>query len=164
MSAARTEGRRRSNWIPWTFVAGFGVIIIANTILAVFALGSFSGIETEHAYKTGLAYNDVLAAREAQAARGWRHEMIYVPEAGETGRIEITLTGAGGEALQGLTVVAQIGRPAHEGEDREIVLATTGGGTYSAALALPLKGQWQADISASGIGAPYHIRERFWVR
>ncbi len=163
MSAARTEGRR-SNWIPWTFVAGFGVIIVANTILAVFALGSFSGIETEHAYKTGLDYNDVLAAREAQAARGWAHELSYVPGDGKAGRIEITFTGAGGESLRGLTVAAQIGRPAHDGEDREIVLQAAGGGTYSAALTLPLKGQWQADISASGIGAPYHIRERFWVR
>lgn len=164
MSAARSPEQRRSNWIPWTFVGGFGVIIIANTILAVFALGSFSGIETEHAYKTGLAYNDVLAAREAQAARGWRHEMAYLPGAGDAGRIEVTFSGADSEALQGLRVVAHIGRPAHEGEDREIVLQAAGGGTYFAPLALPLKGQWQADINASGIGATYHIRERFWVR
>lgn len=164
MSASLTSRRQRGSWIPWIFVAGFGVIILVNAVLAVFAINSFSGIETEQAYKTGLAYNDVMAAREKQAARGWRHELLYAPDEAGGGRFEITFAGRAGEALQDLAVVAQIGRPVHDGADQKITLTPAGGGKYSARLTLPFKGQWSAEISATGIGAPYHIRERFWVR
>ncbi len=164
MSAPLASRRQRGSWIPWIFVAGFGVVILVNAVLAVFATNSFSGLETEHAYNTGLAYNDILAAREEQAARGWRHELLYTPDEAGGGRFEVTFAERAGEALEGLAVVAQIRRPVHDGADQEIVLTPAGGGKYSAHLALPFKGQWSAEINAAGIGAPYNFRERFWVR
>ena len=84
-------------WIPWAFVGGFGVVIAANVALILFSLGSWTGLETTDAYRKGLAYNDVLAAAEAQAARGWDHAIDY-----GDGRLDVRLTDADGRELEGL--------------------------------------------------------------
>jgi nitrogen fixation protein FixH len=163
MTAAAGE-KRRSNWIPWAFVGGFVIIIIASLILALFALDTFTGLETEQPYRKGIAYNDVIAAREAQAARGWRVESAYASAGGDAGLFTVTFQDKDGTALDGLTVVAEFGRAVDARYDREIVLQAAGGGSYEAVVELPFKGDWQADIRATGIGDPYRLRERFWVR
>ena len=54
---------RRSRWIPWAFVAFFGVVLAANAAMVVIALASWPGLETQQAYQRGLAYDDALPGR-----------------------------------------------------------------------------------------------------
>ena len=65
------QGLRRlfkgDRWIPWSFVALFGVIVIANGTMMFFAFDSWTGLSTDDSYKRGLVYNESLAERDAQA-------------------------------------------------------------------------------------------------
>lgn len=146
-------------WIPWTFVGGFGVVIGANVALILFSLGSWTGLETTDAYRKGLAYNDVLAAAEAQAARGWEHAIDYADE-----RLEVRLRDADGRGLEGLVVTATFIRPTNEGDDVTVLMAAEGAGRYGAPVALPYAGNWDVRVRAEGIGEPWFASQRLWVR
>ena len=163
MAAIPDQEKARRNWIPWAFIGGFGVVLIVNAVLVTLALTTFSGIDTRHAYKTGLAYNAVLEADAAQATRGWEVAMVYVPEGDALGRLELSIRDGVGRGIEGLEVVAQLRRPTHTADDQDVVLRSTGGGVYEASLRLPSAGQWDVDFIASGIEAPYRARERLWV-
>ncbi len=146
-------------WIPWTFVGGFGVVFGANVALILFSLGSWTGLETTDAYRKGLAYNDVLAAAEAQAARGWSAQIVY-----GDGRLEVRLSDADGRGLEGLAVTATFVRPTHEGDDVTVLLAAEGAGRYGVPVALPNAGNWDVRLRAEGIGKPWFASQRIWVR
>jgi nitrogen fixation protein FixH len=163
MPASPAEARR-SRWIPWTFVGGFGVVIAANLVLIVFALTSWSGLETEQAYQKGLAYNRTLDAISSQAARGWQGALSFEPSGSGAGRLALAITDAAGEPVDGLNVTARLIRPTHEGFDTVLALPAAGSGRYEAALYLPLAGQWRVEIEASGRGAPYTLSGRIMVR
>ena len=66
-------------WYPWTFVAGMLVVIAVNIALVIYAVGTFPGLETDDAYRKGLAYNKTLAAARAQEARAGRVDVRYAP-------------------------------------------------------------------------------------
>ncbi len=158
------EATRRSRWIPWTFVGGFGVVIAVNLVLVVFALTSWSGLETEQAYQKGLAHNQTLDAISSQVARGWRGTLAFAPREAGSGQLMFTLVDAAGDPVDGLDVTARLIRPTHEGFDKAIILRALGAGRYEAMLDLPLDGQWRVEIEASGRGAPYVMSGRIMVR
>ena len=58
-------------------LAFFGVIFAVNGAFLYFALGSHSGVVAVEPYRKGLAYNQAIAAAEAQERRGWRMELPY---------------------------------------------------------------------------------------
>ncbi|MEX0814747.1 MAG: FixH family protein, partial [Dongiaceae bacterium] len=47
-------------------------MLAVNAALVYLALDSFSGLETEGAYRRGVAYDATLAAARAQGEMGWR--------------------------------------------------------------------------------------------
>jgi len=143
----RKKPRQRSWWIPWTFVGGFVVIISVNIVLVVYALESWSGLETDQAYDRGLAYNRVLAASEAQAARGWQSSIGYADN-----QLGVTLRDRSGRGIEGLRVWATFVRPTHEGADQTLELADLGSGRYSAPPTQLAPGNWDVRIRAVGQG------------
>jgi nitrogen fixation protein FixH len=163
-TSGNVHSARRGRWIPWTFVGGFGVVILANAVLIVFALSSWSGLETEQAYQKGLAYNEAIATAEAQAARGWRASLGFEPRGPLSGELVVSFADAEGEPVSGLAVTARLIRPTHEGFDHETALAPTGAGRYAVPLDFPLAGQWQVRIEALSRGEPYRLSERIIVR
>ncbi|GIK98133.1 MAG: membrane protein [Alphaproteobacteria bacterium] len=146
---------RRGRWYPWLFVAAFAVVIAVNGVMVTLAVDSFAGLDTEHPYERGLAYNETLAAERAQDALGWTVAFDAVPAgAAEGGARTVEVTGAfqdrAGAPLTGLSVRALLRRPAAAGHDREVALAPQGPGRYSATAELPFPGQWELRIVASG--------------
>ena len=91
------EATRRSRWIPWTFVGGFGVVVVANVFLILFALNSWTGLETDQAYQRGLAYNHTLDAATAQAARGWKTTLGFEPSGPSSGRLAVSFADPAGK-------------------------------------------------------------------
>ena len=69
------EGESKFRLKGWHVLAGmiafFGVIFSVNAFFITTALRTFPGEETRRSYVQGLAYNDVIAERQAQAALGW---------------------------------------------------------------------------------------------
>ena len=53
-------------------VSFFVVIIAANGMMAYFAIDTFSGLETDDAYRKGRDYNRTLELAQKQAELGWK--------------------------------------------------------------------------------------------
>lgn len=162
---ADRRARPRGRWIPWIFVAGFLVTIAVNATLVWLAVGTFSGLETEHPYERGLDYNRTLAAAREQQARGWRVSLEVVPSAGasEARRVSVVASflDRDGRAIDGLAAAAAFLRPVRAADDVEVGLVGEGGGRYEAELDLPLGGFWDVELTATGERGQWHSRQRF---
>lgn len=164
MIAQRARGRPPGWWIPWTFVAGFLLVVAVNGVLIWFAATSWTGLVTDRAYDRGLDYNRNLEAAAAMAALGWRAKLVAATRA--DGRHEFVLEARDGEGepLNGLFVEGKLERPVHEGADRELVFAPVGRGLYRAVLdALP-PGQWHAHLRLTRGAQRFVLSERLVLR
>lgn len=162
-----TAGRRARQpgwWYPWIFIGGMTVVVVVNIVLAVAAVRTFPGLETNDAYRKGLAYNDVLAAARAQAARGWQVAVAFVPDSGRgAGELQVVFRDRDGRPLDGLRVGARLTRPLGAEASQTADLQARGDGLYAAHVALPFAGQWDADIHAGGNTEQFQTRQRLRV-
>jgi nitrogen fixation protein FixH len=154
----------RDWWIPWSFVAFFGVVLLVNGTMIFFAMESWTGVETSDAYQKGLAYNEQIAAAEVQAEQGWHAALDYAPEGGLKGRLSLSLSDRFETPLDGARVVVALVRPAHEGQDFTVELAPEGAGRYGASVDFPLAGLWEARMTAEHERGSHRLRSRLMVR
>lgn len=155
--------RRSDHWIPWTIVGGFAIVIAVNATLIYFATSTFSGVETEHHYERGLAYNQTIASAEAEAQRGWRLDPVFESRGPGAAHLTVTFTDQGGAPITGADVRAYLVRPVQSGHDVEAVLMDRGAGRYVADIALPYAGQWDLRVVAEGRGATQQARQRVFL-
>jgi len=143
--------------------AFFGLMLAANGVFVYFAITTFSGLSTSNAYRKGLIYNETIAAFRAQQAEGWRAQVAFN---GSLVRLEIL--DAEGLAVNGLEVLANLGRPASDAADRTLAFRGAGQGLYLAEAGVLEAGQWQLAAEARPHGAadaaPYRIGARLWVK
>ena len=171
--------RRRADgwWYPWTFVAGMLVVIAVNIVMVIYAIGTFPGLETDDAYRKGLAYNQTMAAARAQEERGWHVDVRYAPAgtlaaagaaAGAVGAHEgelvVTVVDKAGQPLYGLDVTAALIRPTREGFDKSLTLAPGAAGEYRGEAVLPLPGQWDVRVSARRGNEGFQATRRIMVQ
>ena len=154
-------------WYPWIFVGGMLLVVAVNGVLITLAVTTFSGLETEEHYRKGLAYNQAIAAAEAQERRGWRMELTYAAGPAADGRhqgdLAVTFVGKDGLPLDNLRVEAVLRRPTREGFDVAVALDERGGGVYGTAVSLPLPGQWEAHVHAYRGGDNFQESRRLFV-
>lgn len=160
--------RKRSPgfWYPWIFVGGMLVVIAVNAVLASYAVETFPGLETENAYKKGLAYNETIAASRAQDERGWQANVKFAPANGSdahAGSLLVEFADRNGTPLHGLSVSAQLIRPTHGGGDFTVSLVEQDGGLYATTMAFPLPGQWDAWVRADSRSGKFQITRRILV-
>ena len=134
----------------------FGTIIAVNLMLAWFAGSTWTGLIVKNGYVASQEYNGVLAAARAQAARGWTASLERRPDG-----LGVVLRDRDGKALRDLSVHARIGRPAHENQDRDLVLIPVAGGDGYAGQFAFEPGEWIVAISAE---APDGVRFRKDIR
>jgi nitrogen fixation protein FixH len=132
----------RGRWIPWIFVAGFGVVLAANATMVYIATSTWTGIAVNRSYDKGLHYNRNLDAANRMASLGWEAAIETELTAARAGTVRVALTDDGGDPLYRADVVVEFERPTHEGYDFVVPLEPTGSGRYSAAFAAPLAGLW----------------------
>lgn len=154
-----TVQRPRSWWIPYIFVAMFLVVVAVNGVMAYLAATTFSGLETDHAYDRGLAYNSTIAQNEEQQRLGWTVTLNVTGEAGASD-VGLSLRDRDGRPLTGAKVTADIRRPTDSAFDQSVTLAARGSGLYGATVALPLSGQWDLRVLAEHGGKTYRLRKR----
>ena len=133
-------------WIPWTFVAFFVVVVGANAVMAAFAVGSWTGLTTDNAYRNGLEFNRQLDAAEAQQTLGWRVALDVTRAADGTADIAVRLRDRFGYDISDAEITAALVRPTHDGADIETLLQPRGAGRYGARINLPLPGQWDLKL------------------
>ena len=106
MAASLEKPRQLTGWhVLGLFVGGFAIIIAVNVALAVNAVRTFPGLETDSAY---IASQHFDVDRAAQDALGWD-----VGAAVEASALRLAITGADGAAVRPEIVSATLGRATH---------------------------------------------------
>lgn len=149
-------------------IAFFSVIIAVNVAFIYFAVTTFSGIETDNAYKRGVAYNQQHEVARREAALGWQGGVKL-----EGNVPVVTLVDKAGAPLSGMTVSAKIGRPSVDRFDRPLTFREPTAGRYVAETAPLESGAWVTVIEVRdtvgrdgepGLSIPgLRIKERLWV-
>jgi nitrogen fixation protein FixH len=143
----------------------FGIVIAVNAVFVTLAIGTFTGVTTANPYKEGLAYNQVLAARDAQRGLGWQGEVDLAQAAAGEDRIAVVLRDAAGSPLTGLQLSGSLRRPTHAGIDQPLAWQEAAPGRYEAAVALPERGNWDLLVSADAGGSqPFEMKARLWFK
>lgn len=129
-------------------IAFFLAIIIANAIFITLAIRSFPGEQEKKSYLQGLAYNDRIAAREAQTRLGWTAEIAGSRL--QDGRAEFVLhfKSAGGAPISGLTITGRLARPADDGSDHALTFLAVAPGRYAAIVDGIEPGAWRLFAAA----------------
>jgi len=122
----------------------FGAIIIANAILAYFALGSWTGLVVKNSYVASQNFNKRLERAERQQRLGITSTLKY-----HDGILKLTLQHKEGTPFSGLNAKIKIGRTIHENADSTIILKEETTGIYGANSVLA-PGLWQAEVLAKG--------------
>jgi nitrogen fixation protein FixH len=164
MAQAGVGDPRRSQWIPFAFVGFFVVVLATNAVMMWLAFTTWTGLETENAYQKGLAYNHTLAEARAQAALGWQVETGFVEQEGGRLGIELALADRYGTPLENAVVSARLVRPTSEGHDLPVALERHLGNRYGAEVALPLAGQWEAQLTVEAAGGVWRGARRVFLR
>lgn len=127
----------------------FGVVFAANGAFVYFARASWTGVETEDAYRTGLQYNRTLADAEAQKALGWKIAAFELTANEKHQVLTVRLVDANGAPLRGLAIAAIVRRPTTDSLDQQVTLREGEDGLYRVALDLPESGQWEVEVIAT---------------
>jgi nitrogen fixation protein FixH len=121
----------------------FGVIFAMNIVMVRVALSSFSGVETESAYKAGLSFKNDVAAAHAQDARHWSVDASL--QQGQTNRVVITARDDKASAIAGLKPEVRLAHPTDKRRDVPLEFIELTPGQFQSLTPMP-KGQWDLVI------------------
>ncbi len=137
--------------------SAFGVVIAVNITLAVFAVGTFPGIEVRNSYVASQTFD---VDRKAQEALGWQIDPAYDRAAGEL-RLNFTDAADLPAEVAGLSVL--VGRPTQAADDLRPDFIRKGADFVAAVDLAP--GYWLLRVEAeSRDGTPFRQRLRIHVR
>ena len=137
MNTATRQDTAKDKKIPWYFVAFFAGLAVLNVIFVTIAVKSYPGLVTQNAYEKGLNYNDMIDAKQAQDALGWKTDFVI-----ENDRIILTLKDKNGHSIKGANITASLGRIIHEHDDKAVTFIETSQGTYESTEKFAIKGRW----------------------
>jgi len=148
-----------------TMLTGFFAVIFAVDGFMIYrAVTTFGGVETDDAYRKGVAYNESIAKDAQQTLSGWTDDVRVLPA---PRRLQVSLRDKAGNAIARRRVVALVGRPATNRFDSTVALSETSDGIYEGALSGFAEGTWVVDVSAydgDGHTEPvYQARKRIWI-
>ncbi len=145
-----------------TFIGFFAVVASVNAFMITQAVRTFSGVETENAYKAGLAFNQSIAAASAQDARGWGVEIAR--RAPDSTDFTVTVRDRAGRSVTGVSLEATLQHPNDRRRDRPLAVVALGSGLFQAQAA-PEAGIWDVVIVLhEGDTELFRSRNRIVVR
>jgi nitrogen fixation protein FixH len=156
-----TGRQQRFSIIPWLFVAGFALVFAVNGTMMWFAIGSFSGLYSDRPRDRGLRYNQVIAEQRTRDALGWTVEASWQAE---SRRLGLAVNDPGGRPLDGAVVSVALIRPAEKRAALRIAMEPQGDGRFAATVALPARGNWDADIVVDDGSHRFAVTKRLFLR
>jgi len=133
-------------------IAAFAAVIAANAVFITLAVRTFPGEEAKKSYVQGIAYNQRLAERDAQALLGWTAEIVRLERAGAGAEIELAFFDAQAAPLAGLEISGTLGRLVAQ-ESHALAFREIAPGRYVAGIEAVGPGAWRLDASARGADA-----------
>lgn len=150
--------RARGSWIPWLFVGFFLLVVAVNGVMVYVATVSWTGLETQSSYDKGLQYNRNLEAAARQAELGWTPTFEARIVQGYLAEVELRVTDARNEPVDGADVLAVFERPGEQAADFELPLLAAGPGLYRARFDLPRVGVWKIHLTVRR-GEDVYVRD-----
>lgn len=135
--------RKSDKYIPWYFVGGFAVMLIANICLITFSQTSWVGLVTQHAFDEGNNYNAALAGAAREKALGWRSKLQVNGVINNSATVTVLFRDAQSKPLSGAKVEVAISRFDRDDMDRKFMLNEVDPGQYRANIPFPIYGRWQ---------------------
>lgn len=133
----------------------FGTIITVNMILAYNAGTTWTGLVVKNTYVESQKFNERTEVFKKQAAFGWQYDIGY-----HKNEFSVSLRDSFSAPIKNAIVVAEIGRPVQEGEDRTLQLVEIDGRYVVDAELAP--GLWRARIKVIGpLGEEWQRTTRF---
>jgi nitrogen fixation protein FixH len=126
------------------FVSFFGIIFAMNFYMVRVAVSSFSGVETESAYKAGLSFKNDVAAAHAQDARHWSVDAAL--RRGDAASLVVTARDSQGQELTGLVPEIRLAHPTDKRRDVALELVELTPGSFKCLTPMP-QGQWDLIIA-----------------
>ncbi|MFN4019488.1 MAG: FixH family protein [Erythrobacter sp.] len=124
--------------IALVFVAGFGIVIAVNLLMASLAVGSFHGTVVDNSYVASQNYNEWLAKAETSRRLGWQVQATQRAD----GRVVLAASGVPAAAQ----VAAAAERPLGARETTQLAFAPAGEGRWLSDKPLA-DGRWQLRIA-----------------
>ncbi|MBF0622218.1 MAG: FixH family protein [Magnetococcales bacterium] len=152
---------------PWpvAIILFFVVVFIANFALVYLAQSSWTGLTTENHYEKGLAYNDVIAAQQAQNAMEWHVDLVVKPlEANRDERLVIRILDRQDMPVTGVEVDGVLFRPVPSGYDKPLKLVEQDAGVYATDLKIDLAGNWDVKLAIHHSGGLYRFHRAITVK
>ncbi|MDI9848436.1 FixH family protein [Rhodoblastus sp. 17X3] len=142
----RPTGRVLTGRMVLLMLAGFfGVMLVVNFIFATYAVKTFSGLDSDNPYDSGLAYNKEIAAARAQAELGWTVDLNRAPDGSAT-QVAVTVKDKAGQPVTGLDVGLHFYFPATRKLDRQVSASPVADGVYSGSAPLQ-SGRWDVEVT-----------------
>ena len=132
-------------------VGFFGVIMVVNFVMAYYALHTFSGMQTEKPYESGLAYNRAISDAKAQVSRGWHVDARIERQADGSVGVTAEMKDVSSAPIHDLAVVATLRSPIDSKLDHSVKLAEEKDGSYRGTVNAAAV-QWDAEIIAEQNG------------
>lgn len=150
--------------VLFCLIGFFAVVFAVNGAMISLALSTNSGA-LGSPYRTGLKYNERIAAAEQQANLGWSSDISI--DAGSR-RLVAILNDRDGKPLHGLKASATVGLAVTDRDDVTGPLDETSPGHYEMALRAGDVGNLVADLEVtdpdSSQGVVYRARRRLWLK
>lgn len=128
--SAKRNGFNVTGRLVFLCLLGFFVTVAAvNGVMIYAATTTFGGVETENAYKAGLAFNRDIAAAQRQDDLHW-NVSGHITHDQNGARLEIDVADRSGAALPGVEVTAQLAHPTDARRDEVVPLRTTQAGHF----------------------------------
>lgn len=139
--------------IPWYFVVFFAIVALVDGVMVTLAVRTNSGLVTDHAYEKGLAYNQIVSAKNAQDALGWDAETSW-----DGVHLNVRLRDRQHAEIKPETILAHFTRPAKSGMDFKVDLLERGG-----RIAFPAKGVWDVRLFITSQGREFQQTRRLMI-
>ena len=145
-------------------VAFFAVVAGVNAIMMIFAITTFSGVETANSYQAGVAFAREEAAADAQQVRHWNIAAALRPQTDGPTQIELTTRDRAGQPLTGLEATVALTHPNDRRRDRPVTMQAAGPGRFQGTFT-PAAGQWDLVIDLTRGGERlFRSKERIVLR
>jgi len=158
-SSTRNGPRKSDRWIPWYFVGGFAVMLIANISLITFSMTSWNGLVTKHAFEEGNNYNAAISGAARQAELGWRSKLTVGGVINQAGTVTVLFRDKESRPISGARMSVVMTRQDRDDMDQTVPLAEIAPGEYRASVAIPVYGRWQVRTIAHAMGDDYQMLE-----
>jgi len=125
----------------------FGVMFIANGFFVYYARTSWPGVVEKSPYTASQNFNKTLSEAAAQDALGWAMSLEFKRRQSEV-YLVVSARDKLGNAIDDLTIEANVGRPATENFDHNLTLEPTSDGVYQAKIGALDPGRWRVKFEA----------------